>query len=92
MWDFKWEKQMSALTKIQRSIKSWIFLCRLKNNQLRVLREFKFCFKERNVIPYDILMEIIGINTNKQDFHHQYPMTRVETKSFKKKKSLANDD
>ena len=98
MWTFKWEKQLSALRKIQRWGRNLIFLYRLKNNELNVLKEFKSCFKKCNVIPYEMILKILGMNTNKpvglkdlKDLHqHQNSIIIrcVETKSFKRNEGI----
>ena len=87
MWDFKWKKQIAALKTIQRAIKNWVFRHRLKGSQLKVLKEFKLSFIKHNIFPREITLKIIGDLPYKpvasQKLHDQYPIQRVETKSFK---------
>ena len=85
MWDLNWKKLMMALPKIQKFVKGWLFRHRLtnSNSKLKVLREFKSCLSERDILPQDLIMEILRACVNDKTAPAEArPLTRIETSSF----------
>ena len=93
MWEFKWEKLITALSTIQTFARSWLIRHRLKNGKstLKILKEFKSCLSERGVLPYDIIMDIVRISADSMNspeklsmcaVDKKYQLRRIETNSF----------
>jgi hypothetical protein len=93
MWEFKWEKLITALSTIQTFARSWLIRHRLKNGKstLKILKEFKSCIIERGVLPYDIVMDIVRISADSMNspeklsmcaVDKKYQLRRIETNSF----------
>ena len=74
MWEFKWEKLITALSTIQTFARSWLIRHRLKNGKstLKILKEFKSCLSERGVLPYDIVMD------SSKSLHYRFVPTTTE--------------